>query len=119
MCLADLARLLFFLLLTIKILLICLENGSSFISKKKDFCLYYWSKRGPVIVGGELDLSFIPVTTQLLNILFHSGVTNVLSYMSLSSGQVYIPPIWSSVLSAGKFRVVLHGLNLSKYGNIH
>lgn len=58
-------------------------------------------------MGGELDLSFIPVTTQLLNILFHSGVTNVLSYMSLSSGQVYIPPIWSSVLSAGKFRVVL------------
>lgn len=80
---------------------------------RKDFCLYYWSKRGPVLVGGELDLSSIPVATQLVNTLFYSGVTSGVHVFKLFKGCIL--SIWSSALSAGKFRVVLHGSNLFKY----
>lgn len=71
-----------------KILFLCLENGRSFISGEKDFCLYCCSKRGPVLVGGELDLSSIPVTTQHI-ILFWGDKWST----CLSSGQVCVPPM--------------------------
>lgn len=64
-------------------------------------------------MGGELDLSSIPVATQLVNTLFYSEVTSEVHVFKLF--KVCIPSLWSSVLSVGKFIVMLRGSNIFKY----